>query len=156
MVSHRPIALINTPWQDWPMKRSELTISSPGEASMHGRRSCASALALTCLIAACAGPRVTATATEYRVVGPENYTVDWDLPATGAYWVPKESENLIQAASKKCAAAVAMFVYHHTPRPPQYSYFGFSFDGAVDGAAQSCLIGELRAVPALTVYPKRR
>ena len=82
--------------------------------------------------------------------------VDWDLPETGTYWLPKGSEDLIKAASSKCQAAVSFFVYHHLPRPPQYSYIGFEFEGPVDAAAKACLLKDLQAVPSLTIYPKRR
>ncbi len=113
------------------------------------------AIALACLTAGCAGPRLAATTTEHRIVGPKGYAVDWGLPETSTYWVPKDSEKSIKAVSERCKAAVNVFVYHHFPRPPQYSYIGFKFADAVDEAAKSCLVDSPKAVPSMTIYPKR-
>jgi hypothetical protein len=126
------------------------------KASRQRRNARVIALALVCSAAGCAEPRVNAAATEYRIVGPKGYTIDWDLPETNTYWIPEKSEDLIKAASDKCKAAVSVFVYHHLPRPPQYSYLGFSFKEPVGEAAKACLVDELRAVRSLTIYPKRR
>jgi len=50
---------------------------------------------------------------------------------------------------------LGVFIYYHLPRPPQYSYLGFRFEPAADAAARSCLVVRLKAVPSLTIYPKR-
>lgn len=131
-------------------------MASPIEALARVRCVQVTAIALACLTAGCAGPRSGAITTERWIVGPKGYTVDWDLPETNTYWVPRVSDNLIQAVSEQCKAAVDVFVYHHLPRPPQYSYIGFKFADAVDDAAKLCLVDSLKAVPSMTVYPKRR
>lgn len=68
---------------------------------------------------------VTACATQHvkvpadsgrRVIGPKGYTVDWDLPETGTYWVPKEREGAIKAASEACNAPIGVFIYHQPRR----------------------------------------
>lgn len=134
------------------------TRSKPPSIEVSARRHIAQAIAtaLICFTAACAGQRFSQTTAEHRIVGPKGYTVDWDLPETGTYWLPKESEDRIKTASSTCKAAVSVFVYHHLPRPPQYSYLGFKFEGPKDEAAKACLLRDLQAVPSLTVYPKRR
>ena len=91
-----------------------------------------------------------------RITGPANYTVDWDLPETGEFWLPKETEEDIMPAAQNCGAPVESFLYHHWPRPPQYSYFGFRFNPSATDDQKSCVVSRLRAVPALTVYPKKK
>lgn len=104
----------------------------------------------------------TTTATDFgpvsdrRVVGPTDYTVDWDLPETGQYWLPRETEGDIMMASRACEAALNSFVYHHLPRPPQYSYLGFRFGEGVTEDQKACVTKRLKAVPALTVYSKKK
>jgi hypothetical protein len=90
-----------------------------------------------------------------RVFGPTDYTVDWDLPETGEYWLPPETEDDIMPASRACEAVLNSFVYHHLPRPPQYSYFGFRFSEEVTEAQKACVVERLKAVPALTIYSKK-
>lgn len=108
------------------------------------------------VVTGCAAQQATIpVASDRRIVGPDDYTVDWDLPETGTYWVPKEEDDMIKVASETCKAQISVFVFHHIPRPPQYSYLGFRFDDAADDVARSCLISRLKAVPSLTIYPKR-
>lgn len=104
----------------------------------------------------------TTTATDFgpmsdrRVVGPTGYTVDWDLPETGHYWLPRVAEDDIVTASRACEAALNSFVYHHWPRPPQYSYLGLRFGEGVTEDQKACVTDRLKSVPALTVYPKKK
>ncbi|MDT7534951.1 hypothetical protein OVY48_16175 [Sphingobium sp. SA2] len=108
------------------------------------------------LLAGCATSSAQHQFSERGITGPEGYTVDWDVPETGTYWLPKETENETKIASEICKANISVFIYHHMPRPPQFSYIGFRFDEATDDAARSCLIARLKAVPSLTMHPKRR
>lgn len=93
---------------------------------------------------------------ERRVIGPAGYTVDWDLLETDYYWVPMANENDLKPTSDQCKAPLSVFVYHHLPRPPQYSYLGFRFPPEVDTLAKSCVLSRLKAVQGLTVYPKKK
>lgn len=93
---------------------------------------------------------------EHIIVGPKGYTVDWGLPLTGDYWVPDETKGDIKAASDACNAAPSVFVYHHIPRPPWFSYLGLRFPDGTTEQQKSCLVSRIKAVPALTVYPKKR
>lgn len=106
------------------------------------------------LLVGCSTSSAQNQISERRIIGPEGYTVDWDVPEKGTYWLPKETENETKVASEICGAKISVFVYHHIPRPPQYSYIGFRFIEANDDATKSCLIARLKAVPALHVYPK--
>ena len=108
------------------------------------------------LMAACSTPHSPELVSDRKIVGPETYTVDWDVPETGAYWVPKDRENDTATASDHCKAAISVFIYHHVPVPPQFSHIGFRFEGVSNDAARSCLIARLNAVPALTIYPKSK
>lgn len=109
------------------------------------------------LVTACAGTGDKAPPpSERRIVGPKNYTVDWDLPETGTYWVPKEEERAMRAVSEACNAPLDVFVFHHVPRPPQFGYLGFRFEASVDDASRACVVSRLKAVPSLTIYPKKR
>ena len=92
---------------------------------------------------------------ERRIFGPKGYNVDWDLPETDAFWVPPETKDDILTASQSCGGAVQTFIYHHTPRPPQFSYIGFRFEAETSQAAKDCIIDRLKAIPALTIYPAR-
>ena len=108
-------------------------------------------------LSACATSNSASTAgSEHMIVGPKGYTVDWGLPETGDYWVPDDTQDDIKAASDACHAPPSVFVYHHIPRPPWFSYFGLHFDSGVEDAKKACVVARLKAVPALTVYPKRR
>ncbi|MFT4251957.1 MAG: hypothetical protein QM608_05700 [Caulobacter sp.] len=112
--------------------------------------------ALAGVVSACAATGENLPpASERRIVGPEGYTVNWDLPETGAYWAPKAEEGGIRAASEACNAPLNVFVFHHLPRPPQFSYLGFRFEASVDDAARDCVVSRLKAVPSLTIYPKK-
>lgn len=95
-------------------------------------------------------------ASEHVIVGPKGYTVDWGLPLTGDYWVPDETKGDIKAASEACNAPPSVFVYHHIPLPPWFSYLGLRFPGGTTEQQKSCVVSRIKAVPALTVYPKRR
>ena len=92
---------------------------------------------------------------DQRIAGPPDYTVDWDLPVTDHYWLPKDTEGDMMLAAKDCDATVEPFIYHHWPRPPQFSYSGFRFGENATEQQKSCVISRLRAVPALTVYSKK-
>ena len=94
-------------------------------------------------------------ASEHMIIGPKGYTVDWGLPKTGDYWVPNDTKNDIKAASDACGALPSVFIYHHIPRRPWFSYVGLHFDPGVDEQKKACVLTRLKAVPALTVYPKR-
>lgn len=91
-----------------------------------------------------------------RLPGPASYTVDWDLPETGLFWVPKSTENDLKRAADGCNVALDTFLYYHYPRPPQYSYIGFRFFPGTSDIQKSCLVKAVGAVPALTVYPKKK
>jgi hypothetical protein len=91
-----------------------------------------------------------------RVSGPKGYTVDWDLPYTDYYWLPPETENDMVPASRACGATVVGFIYHHMPRPPQYSYSGFRFSPDATDEGKRCVLSRLKAVPALTTYAKKK
>src|SRR5687768_11862409 len=94
-------------------------------------------VALVGIIAGCATSRAPApVASEHRIIGPKGYTVDWDLPKTDTFWIPKETADGIKVASESCNAAISVFMYHHTPTPPQYSWVGFRFEDAADHAAK--------------------
>ena len=93
---------------------------------------------------------------EHLVIGPKGYTVDWGLPLTGSYWVPEETKGYIKSSSQACNAPLNVFVYHHTPRPPWFSYLGFNFPHGATEQEKSCVVMRLKAVPALTVYLKRK
>lgn len=95
-------------------------------------------------------------ASEHSIIGPNGYTVDWGLPMNGYYWVPKETEGDIKAASDACQAPSSVFVYHHTPRPPWFSYLGLRFPDGTTEQQKSCVVSRIKAVPALTAYPKKR
>ena len=90
-----------------------------------------------------------------RIYAPEGYDVDWDLPETDAFWLPSETKDDILIASQSCGAAIQTFLYHHWPRPPQFSYIGFRFEPKTSQTAKDCVIGRVKAIPALTVYPAR-
>jgi hypothetical protein len=93
---------------------------------------------------------------ERRIAGPSGSTVDWDLPETDSYWIPKEAEKDVEPASLACEIDLNPFVYHHVPTPPQYSYIGFRFPPQAGEANKACVVARLKAVPALTVYPKKK
>jgi len=93
---------------------------------------------------------------DQRIIGPSGYTVDWDLPETDHYWLPEDTEDDIMPAANDCGATVEPFIYHHWPRPPQYSYTGFRFGHTATERQKSCVLSRLKAVPALTVYPKKK
>lgn len=93
---------------------------------------------------------------ENRVSGPEGYTVDWDLPYTDYYWVPPETKDDLMPASRACQTTVEGFIYHHMPRPPQFSYVGFRFGADATDSGKACVLSRLRAVPALTTYAKKK
>lgn len=112
--------------------------------------------ALPALLEGCVTSSSHDRTSERRIIGPKGYTVDWDMPETGTYWLPAETENETKAASEFCKASISIFIYHHMPRPPQFSYIGFRFEQATNDAARSCLIAKLKAVPSLTIYPKKR
>lgn len=95
-------------------------------------------------------------ASEHVIDGPKGYTVNWGLPLTGAYWVPNETKDDIKAASDTCNAPASVFVYHHIPRPPWFSYLGLRFPDGTTEQQKSCVVSRIKAVPALTVYPKKR
>lgn len=95
-------------------------------------------------------------ASEHIIIGPKGYTVDWGLPLTGGYWIPVETKDDIKAASDACSARPSVFVYHHVPRPPWFSYLGLRFPDGTTEQQKSCLVSRIKAVPALTVYPKKR
>jgi len=108
------------------------------------------------VVTGCAAQQATIpVASDRRIVGPNDYTVDWDLPETGDYWIPKEEADMINVASEICKAPITVVVFHHVPHPPQFSAASIRFGGDADDVARSCLIGRLKAVPSLTVYPKR-
>ena len=90
-----------------------------------------------------------------RIKGPAGYTVDWDLPYTDYYWLPPTTENDMMPASRACEAKVEGFVYHHQPRPPQCSYFGFRFGSDATEDGKRCVLSRLNAVQALTTYAKK-
>ena len=108
------------------------------------------------LLAGCVTSSVQHQVSGRGIIGPAGYSVDWDVPETGTYWLPRETETETKNASEICKAGISVFVYHHIPRPPQFSYIGFRFEETADDAARSCLVGRLKAVPSLTIYPKRR
>jgi hypothetical protein len=94
-------------------------------------------------------------ASEHLIVGPKGYTVDWGSPVTDRYWIPHETEQDIKSATDACNAPPSVFVWHHIPRPPSFSGLGLHFPIGVDEQQKSCVVVRLKAVPALTVYPKR-
>lgn len=106
------------------------------------------------LLTGCVTSSAERQVSERRIIGPKGYTVDWDLPETGTYWLPMETENETKIATEACKANISVFIYHHLPRPPQFSYIGFRFEETTDDAARSCLIARLKAVPSLTIYSK--
>ena len=108
------------------------------------------------LLAGCVTSSVQHQVSGRGIIGPAGYSVDWDVPETGTYWLPRETETETKNASEICKAGISVFVYHHIPRPPQFSYIGFRFEETADDAARSCLVARLKAVPSLTIYPKRR
>jgi hypothetical protein len=95
-------------------------------------------------------------ASEHIILGPKGYTVDWGLPKTDSYWVPDETKDDIKAATDACNAPPSVFVFHHIPTPPSFSHLGLNFPDGVAEQQKSCVVVRLKAVPALTVYPKRR
>ena len=107
-------------------------------------------------LAGCATVEPRNFSSQHVIIGPKGYTVDWGLPETGYYWIPTETENDIKATFDACGAPPSVFVYHHIPRPPWFSYFGIRFEPGVDERARTCVVTRLKAVPSLTVYPKRR
>jgi hypothetical protein len=115
------------------------------------------AVACLVMLPACAtSERPKDTASAHIIIGPKGYTVDWGLPETGDYWVPNETADDIKAASGACKASPSVFVYHHIPRPPQFSDFGLHFAADTDEQQRACVVARLKAVPSLTVYPKRK
>ncbi len=114
----------------------------------------ASTLATLSACAASTEPDIVAS--KHMIIGPKGYSVDWGLPLTGSYWVPDETKDNIKSASDACNAPPSMFVYHHIPRPPWFSYMGLRFPDRVTDKQKSCVVMRLKAVPALTVYPKRK
>lgn len=117
---------------------------------------CCASVIMACLLSGCVASRLPDQVSARRIIGPEGYNVNWDLPETNYYWLPAETEHETKIASDACNAPISVFVYHHVPRPPQFGYIGFRFEGVVDEVARTCLISRLKAVPALTIYPKRR
>jgi hypothetical protein len=117
-------------------------------------------LELTLILAglsACGTATTEPLGSSYRIEGPPDYTVYWDLPVTDRYWLPKgTSAAQVVEAGKQCGATVDGGMWHHIPVPPEYDWFGFYFVGTVSDAAKACVITRLKAVPALTVYPKKR
>ena len=128
---------------------------SLGVARMHSTARLASFVILG-LLAGCVTSSVQHQVSGRGIIGPAGYSVDWDVPETGTYWLPRETETETKNASEICKAGISVFVYHHIPRPPQFSYIGFRFEETADDAARSCLVARLKAVPSLTIYPKRR
>ncbi len=117
----------------------------------------AAMMAAIVMLPACAtttGSKIIAS--EHIIVGPKGYTVDWGLPLTENYWVSEETKDDIKEASDACNAPPSVFVYHHIPRPPWFSYLGLRFPNGTTEQQKSCLVSRLGAVPALTVYPKKR
>jgi hypothetical protein len=111
---------------------------------------------LATLSACAASTEPDLVASKHMIIGPKGYSVDWGLPLTGSYWVPDETKDNIKSASDACNAPPSMFVYHHIPRPPWFSYMGLRFPDRVTDKQKSCVVMRLKAVPALTVYPKRK
>jgi len=93
---------------------------------------------------------------EHLIIGPKGYTVDWGLPKAESYWVPEENKGYIKSASESCNASPNVFVWHHIPRPPWFSYLGFNFPNGATEQQKSCVVRRLKAVQALTVYLKRK
>lgn len=119
--------------------------------------STAAIVSILATLSACAtstGSKIVAS--QHIIIGPKGYTVDWGLPETGSYWIPDETKEDIKAASITCSALPNVFIYHHMPRPPWFSYFGLNFVNGVTDQQKSCLVMRLKAVPALTIYPKRK
>lgn len=116
----------------------------------------AAGLALIALSACATTDRPGYVASEHLIVGPKGYTIDWGLPYTGDYWVPKATQNDIKAASDACHAPPSVFVYHHIPRPPWFSYLGLHFSPDTDEQQKACVVTRIKAEPSLTIYPKRR
>ena len=95
--------------------------------------------------------------TSRRIDGPADYSVFWDEPETGVYWVPKGTPIAkIIEAGKACGATVDGGVSHHIPVPPQYDVSVFHFVGPTLDVAKQCVMARVEAVPALTVYPKKK
>jgi hypothetical protein len=114
-------------------------------------------MAIIATLPACATPTGSKMiASEHIILGPKGYTVDWGLPMTGDYWVPDETMGNIKAASDACNAPPSASVYHHIPRPPWFSYLGLHFPDGTTEQQKSCVVSRIKAVPALTVYPKKR
>ena len=92
---------------------------------------------------------------QYRIEGPPNYTVFWDLPFQDWYWVPKDTPtHAVQYAAEACGAEVMPSVSHHVPVPPEFDSAVFRFAGEPPEDSRNCVIERVQAARALTVYPK--
>lgn len=109
------------------------------------------------VLGACTATSVVSSDSGRSIHGPADYTVYWDLPETGQYWVPKGTDVArILETGEQCEAKLGGGISHHIPVPPAYDYFVFYFIGPVSDQAKACVIAQLNAVPRLTVYEKKR
>jgi hypothetical protein len=93
---------------------------------------------------------------EHVIIGPKGYRVDWGLPETAKFWIPNETVDEYKVATETCKAPHSLFVWYHMARPPWFSGLGLNFPVDTEERQKSCVVTRLKAVPALTVYPKHK
>ena len=88
---------------------------------------------------------------------PDGVEYYWDQPGTGWFWVPKDTvPSTVIRIAEDCGAKTDGAVANHGIVPPGYDYGVFKFLDPSPEPARRCTVERLGAVPALTVYEKRR
>ena len=96
-------------------------------------------------------------ASNTRVDGPSSYTVYWDLPERDDFWIPKGTDwDTVLRVADECNAQLLTGLRWHDPYPPQFENAYFKFKGSPSQQVRSCVVGRLKATPALTTYAKKK